>query len=176
LNQNVPSFFDSRLRIATEIQDCPKSEVSDQHSTRNSQDGELSLNFSSISISPFLFIFSSIPSSKMRFINLLSLTLLSATPLLSSVSAQADGAPVDPNATCDQATLDSITTCLGQVYTDESARDGGPCTSSDSAENWACICNVQVSKMGAPPSQGQSHSTADRLFFGVFGFFFDSLD
>ncbi|CAO1630418.1 unnamed protein product [Sympodiomycopsis kandeliae] len=71
----------------------------------------------------------------MRFSYLAFLALLPALSLAQTDTSQ----QLDPSATCPYQTGDQIQACLAQVESDEAARSGGPCSSSD----WGCICNKQ---------------------------------
>ncbi|KAK0544958.1 hypothetical protein OC845_005334 [Tilletia horrida] len=69
---------------------------------------------------------------------------LAAALMASGVQAQ-DPSQADPNATCAQTIIDQvITPCVAQVYAQEAALPGGPCSSSD----WSCICSLQSGLIG----------------------------
>ncbi|KAK0528926.1 hypothetical protein OC834_003879 [Tilletia horrida] len=75
----------------------------------------------------------------MRTTSAFALALLSSAACL--VRAQDATQPqLDPSATCPQQVIDQvITPCVAQVYSEEAARPGGACSSSD----WSCICSLQ---------------------------------
>ncbi|KAL9936789.1 hypothetical protein V8E36_004024 [Tilletia maclaganii] len=80
------------------------------------------------------------PFTAMRSSSLLTLTVLGAASTL-VLAQDADTEPqLDPNAICPQPVIDNvITPCVSQVYTEEAARPGGACSSTD----WSCICSLQ---------------------------------